>query len=398
MRLLNFEQRDLEDRHRFDAIAVAEDGSPLPFWYEIAPKIEGLTLDRADAFVLPALVLAMLRGEGLTIEAPVSERLAIGLNDVARIVCAHAARFTLPEISAPQTIGGGASPTPDGAVAGLSGGVDSMYLVYRHHLARRPQDAALSRVFYSDFSLRMTPGARGRVAKLAARRRLIAEELGLPFHTVSSNQSERLGSHNIDHHILRSAAIGHLSASISGQFLFGSSFAFPDIALGQTEDCSYSEPFLLPLLSGDGFVCRSSGSRLRRVEKIAALAGLDIVQRRLRVCWEERADDIGGKANCGRCPKCLRTLLCIEILGKLDAFAQSFDIEAYLACRDGFVLDVARDPADPFKVELLAFGEECGYDLHVARLRRRYWSRPIAYARLLPEPAKASAKRLLGRN
>ena len=33
--------------------------------------------------------------------------------------------------------------------------------------------------------------------------------------------------------------------------------------------------------------------------------------------------------NCGECSKCLRTLLTLDILGKLDDFADIFDIDAY---------------------------------------------------------------------
>ena len=53
-----------------------------------------------------------------------------------------------------------------------------------------------------------------------------------------------------------------------------------------------------------------------RLEKIRRIAGEPIVQQHLRVCWQ----NVGDRLNCGRCEKCVRTMLSLEACGALAAF------------------------------------------------------------------------------
>lgn len=77
-------------------------------------------------------------------------------------------------------------------------------------------------------------------------------------------------------------------------------------------DKNYSSSFLNILHNGD----------LTRVEKIKFILNFDITcLNYLRVCWR----NIGGKYNCTKCEKCLRTLYPIELYGYKD-HAVTFDI------------------------------------------------------------------------
>ena len=62
---------------------------------------------------------------------------------------------------------------------------------------------------------------------------------------------------------------------------------------------------------------------LTRVEKIRDLAEWPLAQQYLHVC-----NRFVGP-NCGCCIKCLRTLIILDALGKLDAFGQAFDVATY---------------------------------------------------------------------
>jgi hypothetical protein len=55
----------------------------------------------------------------------------------------------------------------------------------------------------------------------------------------------------------------------------------------------------------------------RRMEKLVEIAHEPLVQRHLRVCWENRSPT----GNCSRCSKCLVTRLALADRGTLDAFA-----------------------------------------------------------------------------
>jgi hypothetical protein len=84
-----------------------------------------------------------------------------------------------------------------------------------------------------------------------------------------------------------------------------------------TESLRYPAPwgshFLTdPLFSTSRMAVRHDGEAFIRVEKLERIVGSEVALRALRVCFESRSE-----RNCGRCEKCLRTMLALELLGAL---------------------------------------------------------------------------------
>jgi hypothetical protein len=57
------------------------------------------------------------------------------------------------------------------------------------------------------------------------------------------------------------------------------------------------------------------GERYRRWDKLLQVADEPLVREHLRVCWENRRPS----GNCGACEKCVRTMLVLYAIGRLDA-------------------------------------------------------------------------------
>lgn len=68
----------------------------------------------------------------------------------------------------------------------------------------------------------------------------------------------------------------------------------------------------------------SGGGRSDRLEKTRAVSTLDVAQRHLNVCLYPKLE-----INCGRCGKCVRTLLTLEMVGALDKFRSVFPVDDY---------------------------------------------------------------------
>jgi hypothetical protein len=68
-----------------------------------------------------------------------------------------------------------------------------------------------------------------------------------------------------------------------------------------------------PLLSTSTTRTEPYGAGHDRFEKLAYIARHPIVLKTLHVCWEDRSEK-----NCGRCEKCYRTLLALDVLGIRD--------------------------------------------------------------------------------
>jgi hypothetical protein len=76
-------------------------------------------------------------------------------------------------------------------------------------------------------------------------------------------------------------------------------------------------PELIPLWSRRHLAFFPVGSGVRRSDKLAALTANETARGHLAVCWRGTA----GRLNCGRCLKCLRTMLQLEVLGALKSFS-----------------------------------------------------------------------------
>ena len=95
--------------------------------------------------------------------------------------------------------------------------------------------------------------------------------------------------------------------------------------LARHDMAEFCESYLFPLLQNEHMDLILDGCQYRRVDKVKIISDWDIAQKYLNVCWGRTAD----ASNCGYCSKCLRTLLPLEILGKLDKFSRVFNIEQY---------------------------------------------------------------------
>jgi hypothetical protein len=106
------------------------------------------------------------------------------------------------------------------------------------------------------------------------------------------------------------AAIGHLLGPAAGRILISSdglAFEHPEIGSRPTTD---------PLFSSAALAVEHVAPGVTRLEKIRAIAAEPIVRRHLRVCWK----NVGDRLNCGRCEKCVRTMLALDACGTLSCF------------------------------------------------------------------------------
>lgn len=123
------------------------------------------------------------------------------------------------------------------------------------------------------------------------------------------------------------------------------------------------------------------GAERRRNDKLAALLDEPLVQRHLRVCWENRAPT----GNCGECEKCLRTMLVIESHGRLEDFPV-FPGRATLAARIDALPAAIPDVVPVYRTAL-------------ARIRERRLRTAVErlIERSLPPPAASRLRRAVDR-
>ena len=290
--------------------------------------------DTYDAFFIIGLYLAMYHKTPLRIRGNVSKKLYKNATwYIQKILCDFSDLLAPVDIIvdgyAPTKVKGNLIGT------GISCGVDSLATVYDRFVKETDRDYRINSLFifncgsHGDYDAPHTqPVFESRVNRAVA----VADELKLPLVIVDSNL------HRYRHQNDKSTVLflSMYSCVLSLQnaikrYYIPSGCSYQGIKdYGDREHhndlATACDSYLIPLIQTERTELIVDGCQRRRVDKINDLTNWDIARKYLNVCLVQKGADT---TNCGKCSKCLRTMLALDILGKLDDFAQVFNVEDY---------------------------------------------------------------------
>jgi hypothetical protein len=320
-------------------------------------------LEKADAFLVPLLVRAMVDGEDIHLHHPVSEEVYYNLTENLFPLLNTA----MPQMKRVKVIPSGFADLPPDGPAGavalaFSCGIDSFYTYIGN---TRPDVPPGHRPTYAVFT---DVGAHGPLGDEAAKARYdfrlanvqkCAAELGLKLIVVRTNMSQVLPEPYVDNHTMRNAGVALILEKLFRTFYYSSGVPYARMTVPGAKDIGYYEPMVLSLLSTRRLQLVSFGPPLMRAQKTRVVSEFEPSYRYLNVCT------ITGY-NCSTCPKCLRTAFTLDMLGKIDRYASVFDLEKYRAAREGYVFKLkANKKRDPYTWEKLDLMKEAGFKLGV---------------------------------
>ncbi|HNX33063.1 MAG TPA: hypothetical protein PKM57_00445 [Kiritimatiellia bacterium] len=309
-------------------------GAERRLWFSVEePFVDYLTAERSDGFLVALLCWAMHFNVNLRFTAPVSRKLFFTVT-----------RFLLPTLKASHpwdNIIRIEAPLADGPVhsagacgTGLSCGVDSLAVVaefFLDHEAPPPPNRLTHVTFFN-------AGAHGygpqypadTVARLCQERlahsRACAQALGLPLVFVDSNLMEYLDfAPHTNLVTLCNGAVPLILQRLFGVYYIASSVAVADMRMDPIVE--YFDPIILALLGTDTLTFYSAGMTMTRVQKTALISSLPVAHEFLNVC-------VAKGHNCSHCHKCLRTMMTLDLFGKLPAFKRVFDVDFYMRRRN----------------------------------------------------------------
>ena len=291
-----FERRD-------DGVCVEED----ELWFEFPEWPAGLVPGDGDPFFLAFFPYAMEEKRDLWLHGGVSRSLIANLqefHDYWSSVCPN--RYPAIGFGADTLIDDSGKSRKSGAVTLFSGGVDASFTAWRH--VRKQAGTATQEIrlgIFIDGFERVSVDRHEEFVKVIPQVREQAADLGIPLVIVSSNY-RRLKAPEF---VARAdqlyapylAALLHHFKGIAGTGLIPSSYHYNDKVLVHSE----FNPVTDPLLSSATLRIVHDGAAYHRIDKHAVLNAWPLFEKTLRVCWYPLPD--GG--NCGRCEKCLRTML-----------------------------------------------------------------------------------------
>ena len=304
-------------------------GAARRLWFSVEePFSDALTVDRSDGFLVALLCWAMHVGANLRFTAPVSKRLYFTVT-----------RFLIPtlhashpwdkaiRIDAPLTD----EPVPSAGACGtgLSCGVDSLATVAEYFLCETAPPPPNRLTHLTFFNV----GSNGygalysseAIAQLCqdrlAQSRACAQALGLPLVFVNSNLMEYLDFAPHPNLVtLCNGAVPLILQRLFGVYYVASSVAVADLRMDPIVE--YFDPVTLALLGTDTLTFYSSGMTSTRVQKTDLISGLPIAHAFLNVC-------VATSHNCSHCHKCVRTMMTLDLFGKLASFRRVFDVDFY---------------------------------------------------------------------
>lgn len=287
-----------------------------------------------DPFVAALILPAMAAGLDLVLDGPLSPSLARSLEKLQALLLSW--NWRNPWTRRLRSISLRAARSEEAprgrAATGLffSGGVDSWHsLLHAEREVGRRIDALL---FVHGYDVPLSgPQSTAVLDHLASS----AEESGVPLITMQSNYrrfSDPAVSWDMAHGSGLAAAAHALGAHFERWYVSSSDAHLKGLVSGTTRD-------LDPLWSRDGLSFDTIAIGVDRRRKLAALTDHASVQRHLIVCWRAR----GPVANCGRCAKCVSTMLQLLVLDALDRFATlPHDVSARLVWADAILVEPIR--------------------------------------------------------
>ena len=311
---------------------------------------------RIDSFVTTLLLHAMRGGYDFVSNYPISKKLYYQIlwHIVSQIHRCNKDLTSLITIDAPLTedhLGGNYVGT------GISCGVDSFATIYEYTDLMPIKDYKISHLFYNKVGAH--DGQIGRFDDdietnlfhdQLAKALHVSKLLNLPLIIIESNLNEVLdrffGFTGYEQtHTIRNIGAIYLFQQFFARYYYADAYSLDHFQLSVNTTMSKYEKWFLPLLSNERISFYSANKAMTRVEKTKLISEFPLSYDNLLVCWTH------GE-NCGICKKCVRTLVTLDVLGCLDLYKNSFDIDAYKEKRESYILDIMNNKEDFFSKEI----------------------------------------------
>jgi hypothetical protein len=328
-------------------------------WYSVDRAYgEFLVTENSDAFLLAVLTTAMKHRENLYLEAPVSEKLFYNLkHHYSKIQALTTPTLRQVEILPSALNSAPLNPTVNGVATGFSGGVDSFCVLADHFFGNPTPNYKVTHFVCNNVG---AFGSAGRKLFYERSQELAkySKQYDIPFLKIDSNLHDFLKGNELGFmrsHVYRNTSAILTLQKLLSKYLYASAYEYSDCGIIVTDSAAYSDPLTLHLLSTETTECISTGCQYSRTKKTEKVAVLPSSYEYLNVCMRN-----SGVGNCSTCYKCLRTLVTLEVLGKLNLYERVFSLQQYREVRHEYISKLLRDRGT-FEQDIVHFAQQHNY-------------------------------------
>ncbi len=314
-------------------------------WFRLdATYRDCILLERGDAFLIGLLLHAMALGEDIYLDCAMSEKLYYNLSQYL-VPAFSLANPSLQKVGIfPRSLDNAVLNTGKAVATGFSGGVDSFSTIHDHLVNPAcPRNYRLTHLTF--FNVGSHGDYGGDAARTLFKERCsilkgYPSDCGLEYIVIDSNISEILRRNYEETYTIRSMAPVLLLQKLFRTYYYSAGYRMDEFIL-TTFDMALYDLLNTAMLSTESVSIYSTGCQYTRVEKTAMIADYEPTWQYLNVCACRHG-------NCSTCFKCLRTLLTLDILGKLNNYGRVFDLCAYRRCRNRYIAHVLANSTQYF--------------------------------------------------
>ncbi len=309
-------------------------------WYEVDDKFsEYLCYEKADAFVVGILPYAMAYGHNIIVEGcPISEKIYWNLKHTfLPALGKFSGYYKKIEIESDIT---NIVFDAHGVGTGFSSGVDSFDTLLKNLNKETSSFNITHLAFFNVGACGSFGGANAqeRFRNRAASYQSFVDKLGFEFVKVNSNIAQILMmSFNFTHTYLSCSAALAIQ-KLFCKYYYSAGCTLKDFSFNPYAS-SYYDLLNMQCFSTESISFSSTGSVESRLEKLEYISQYEITYDMLNVC---NSNDF----NCRTCEKCIRTMLGLYSINKLDNYSSVFDVEYFkkhLSYNVAFIMAKSKD-------------------------------------------------------
>lgn len=312
-------------------------------WYRLdAEYSDYFCDDRSDGLVASLLFFSLMNGADIVSALPISEKLYYQLTYhlIPQLCRCNTAVISPIKIEAPLVSAG--YPEARGVGCGLSCGVDSFTTLYEYTRLVPLDSFKLTHLTY--LKVGAHDGQIGKYDKKVqdslfqsqlSHAKAFCTRYAYKLLVVESNLTEIIdrmfGFYNYEqfHSYVNAGTILHLQ-KLFHRYYYSPAYCLDAFSVDVKKDAAHYERVLLPLFSTETTSFYSSNQAMSRIEKERLLSDFEQSYEWLLVCWLHTP-------NCGKCGKCIRTMLGLDFIGKLELYRACFDVDEYFKNKDQYL-------------------------------------------------------------
>ena len=322
-------------------------------WYEVNKEwAKYLCPEVCDGFIIAMLLTAIKFRQKIVVKAPMSASLYYNMVNVVIPLMAklYGNNLTIDEARNFLTVSETVNPDfhPFSVATGCSMGVDSLTVIKQHIELSENNSYTLTHLTY--FNVGAFGSTYNDETELTLNREKqevlnFANKLNLPVVIVNSNIHCWYSTFkNFNHsHTLRNMSVVLCMQKLFKTYFYASGYSLDNFVISY--DLAHFEALLLPQISTQCTGLISANANFNRIDKLKYIGNYRLSIENLYVCLKEqiwndhhvgKLDDEGFR-NCGKCEKCLRTLIILESLGILENYRKNFNIDYYYRAKRIFI-------------------------------------------------------------